>query len=80
MTLSGSGTETVTTASYFTPHATVSLAGASEPVAIADASGRITFKVDLGRGHRDQQYTSQARLAGEDRAGYFTTHAVRFVP
>jgi S-formylglutathione hydrolase FrmB len=78
VTLTGSGTETVTTAPYFAPGATVGLTGAREPRAAADADGRITFTVDLGPPHPYQQYTAQARLAGQDEPGYFKTRAVAF--
>jgi S-formylglutathione hydrolase FrmB len=75
VTLTGSGVETVTTAGYFTPGSLVTLTGAVEPSATADASGRITFHVDLGPAHRLEQYTSLPRVA-EAGGGYWTNKTV----
>jgi S-formylglutathione hydrolase FrmB len=75
--LTGSGLTTVTTASYFVSGQTVALNGASEPSAIADSAGRITFHVDLGSPHDQQQYTAPARVL-EAAGGYFTSRTVRF--
>jgi hypothetical protein len=76
VTLAGSGVETVTTAAYFTPGESVELTGAREASATAGPNGRIKFTVSLGPPHRQQQYTLQARLAGEGKPGYFTTRQV----
>jgi S-formylglutathione hydrolase FrmB len=80
LSLIGSGTETVTTDRYFTPGAPVTLTGAQQRTVTADATGRVKFTVNLGRAHRHQQYTPQARAAGEDTPGYFTERAVTFSP
>jgi hypothetical protein len=76
LTLTGSGTTTVTTTSYFAPGRDIILQGARVRSARADRVGRITFTVDLGPPHRNQEYTLQAALAGESRPGYFTTRKV----
>jgi hypothetical protein len=78
LTLTGSGTETVTSAGYFHAGKTVQLTGARETAAVADGQGRITFHVDLGPSHPNQQYTLQARLAGEDKPDYFKTRNIAF--
>ena len=80
LTLSGSGTESVTTAKLFHPEQVVLLSGATETRARADRRGRLRFNVSLGPAHRMQQFTVQARLAGEGRAGYFMTRRVVFRP
>lgn len=76
--LTGSGIETVTTAPDFNPGAAVRLTGAREAIASADAAGRITFTVDLGPPHPNQEYSPQAILAGENQSGYMTTTSVTF--
>lgn len=76
-TLTGSGTETVTTDACFTPGATVALTGATTSVATADGSGRVTFSVDLGPAHTLQQYTAAER-ALDPVPGYFVTRSVTF--
>jgi hypothetical protein len=80
VTLTGSGLTTVTTAALFAPGAVVGLQGAAQDSATADSQGRIAFAVDLGAPHKHQQYTLQARLAGQGRPGYFKTRSVRFEP
>lgn len=77
LTLTGSGVETVTTAGYFAPGQLVTLNGAVEDSAVADADGRITFHVDLGPAHEIQQYTIQQR-ALEAAGNYFVTRTVEF--
>ena len=79
ITLAGSGFTTVTTAPYFRPFQRVALTGALEASVRADREGSITFHVDLGLPHTQQQYTVQAdalELAG----GYWRTRAVTFRP
>jgi hypothetical protein len=78
LTLTGSGLTKVQTAPLFAPGAILELTGAVEKSAMADSAGRIAFTVNLGRAHRNQQYTLQARLAGEARPGYFQARRVRF--
>ncbi|MFA5891575.1 MAG: hypothetical protein WDA27_11600 [Actinomycetota bacterium] len=76
-TLTGSGTETVTTAACFTPGEVVALSGAITASATADATGRLAFAVDLGPAHTLQQYTAPTR-ALEATPRYFTTQTVTF--
>lgn len=78
LVLTGSGTQSVTTASYFTASQVVSLSGAVEPSVVADPAGRITFHVDLGPTHNNQQYTPAARVL-EAAGNYFTTKNITFV-
>jgi S-formylglutathione hydrolase FrmB len=82
LTITGSGTETVTTAPMFTAGQRVEVTGTGRRpnTVTADTSGRISFHVDLGRPHHAQQYTLAARISGEDRPGYFTTRTVTFHP
>jgi S-formylglutathione hydrolase FrmB len=54
--LTGTGTETVVTASLFRPGTRVGVAGALPAVAIAGRSGRITLRVDLGRPDTSPQF------------------------
>ena len=56
ITLTGSGTTTVTTPPLFQARRFVQLEGATGEWARADDSGRITFRVDLGRASQIQQY------------------------
>jgi len=42
--------------------------------------GRLTFSVDLGPPHADQQFTDAARAAGAGRPGYFRTVKVQLDP
>ena len=81
LTLTGSGTERVTTAGYFAPGQAVTVSGATDnaQTVTADASGRITFDVDLGPPHRFQEYTVQADAAQAlQGSGYFKTRTVGF--
>ena len=79
LTLVGSGTTSVTTPPWFRGRRTVQVVADGERRAVTpDRLGRITFTVDLGPAHEDQQYTPAARLAGDGSPGYFTTRTVRF--
>jgi S-formylglutathione hydrolase FrmB len=75
VTLSGSGTTTVTTPAFFRGLRAVDVlsAGATKVVA-PGRDGRLRFAVDLGRAHADQQTGDPAP------AGYFTSRAVTFAP
>jgi S-formylglutathione hydrolase FrmB len=79
--VTGSGMTTITTAPCFAPGEAVALHRAVEPSATADDQGRITFTVDLGPPHTEQQYTPLARIL-EAAGGYFRSYAVamRSVP
>jgi S-formylglutathione hydrolase FrmB len=76
--LTGSGLTTVATAGYFAEGQVMMLVGAVEPSAVADTHGRITFTVDLGPPHENQQYTLPARVL-EAAGGYFRSQTVNFV-
>lgn len=76
VTLTGSGDTAVTTAPLFAPGERVELEGASEPAAVADGSGRLSFTVSLGPASQTQQYTPERRL--DDHAP--VTRTVRFSP
>lgn len=80
LSLTGSGTGSVTTAGYYHPMQLVKLQGAVEDEARAGPDRGISLRVDLGPPHRHQQYTSQARAAGQDQPGYFKTRTVRLEP
>ena len=77
LTLVGSGGTTVTTPSYFEPGQTVELDGATVPSAVADPDGRITFMVNLGPAHTEQQFTLVQRVL-ELLGKYFVTKKVSF--
>jgi S-formylglutathione hydrolase FrmB len=80
LTLVGSGTTRVTTPPYFKGHDTVAVVAPGGTRAVTpDDDGRLTFDVDLGPAHADQQDTPAARLAGDGSPGYFTTASLRFV-
>jgi S-formylglutathione hydrolase FrmB len=81
LTLTGSGSERVTTARYFAPGQRVIVRGGKRARSVeAGGRGRLAFSVDLGPPHLEQQYTHAARLAGQDSAGYFKTRRIRFTP
>jgi len=80
VTLTGSGTTTVTTESFLQPGQSVGVSdGSSSRTVVADRSGRITFTVDLGPAHMEQQYSTPER-ALELVPGYFQTRTVTFTP
>lgn len=77
VTLTGSGTQGVSTAAYFTPGQTVRVeTDSSATEVVADREGRISFDVDLGTPHQQQQYRDPL---AESSPTYFTTRTVRFV-
>jgi len=81
VTITGSGTETVTTAAYFRGLDRVDVIGDGGMRSVRPSrSGQVTFGVDMGPPHPDQQYTEQAVLAGQDQPGYFAVRTERFDP
>jgi len=68
----GSGLTTVTTQSCFAPNAVVRLSGAVESTARADGSGALSFHIDLGPAHMQQQYTPAADVLEASRAYWVT--------
>jgi hypothetical protein len=80
VSLTGSGTEMVTTAPLFFPTARVVVdgAGAGPQIALADRLGRLSFAVDLGSAHALEQGTADEVAAEAATPGYFTTRQVRF--
>jgi len=81
LTLIGSGTTKVTTPPFFGHADAVDVITADGTRTVTpDAAGRISFPVDLGAPHPDQQDTAQSRLDGDGTAGYFTTRTVKLVP
>ncbi len=75
--LAGSGRTTVTTAPMFAALQAVRVrVGAAVRLIKADAAGRLTFAVNLGRPHPRQQFTLAAALARQ----HPTTKVVRFDP
>ena len=78
--LVGSGTTTVTTPPFYKhAHAVAVVTSQGTRTVTPDAGGRITFKVDLGAPHADQQDTAASRLAGDGSAGYFTQRDVKLM-
>ncbi len=79
LTLTGSGTETVTTAAYFKRKQPVDvvIGGVSQRLR-ANRQGRLTFSVELGPPHAAQQYTGAAVGAGQNAPGYFQQQTVTF--
>jgi S-formylglutathione hydrolase FrmB len=78
LTLTGSGTEAVTTPPLFASGAVVDVGDGSHltPVTAA-ADGRITFSVDLGSPHPNDQYSVEGQ-ALQTLGGYFTTRRIVF--
>ncbi|MDX1510266.1 MAG: alpha/beta hydrolase-fold protein [Nitriliruptorales bacterium] len=80
MTLTGSGLTTVTTARVGDPDTTWVVAGAGDGDALeirADATGRLTFQVDLGPANDVDEYSPQQRASAAG-GGWFTTRTVTF--
>lgn len=77
LVVQGSGTATVRTAPLYQPrHAyAVSGTGDADQRVVADAAGAITFRVDLGASHTDEQYSPQA-TALEAAGSYWTTREI----
>jgi S-formylglutathione hydrolase FrmB len=80
LTVTGSGTVTVTTPAAYEPGAVyrVSASGAStvEPAqqnVVADRAGRLTYTVTLGPSHEHQQYTAPQRAAEAGDPDYWQT-------
>jgi S-formylglutathione hydrolase FrmB len=80
LTLSGSGTETVTTGQIFDPREWVAISGAASGVqrVRADGEGRLTFSVDLGPAHSLEQGTDAELAVASTDPNYFVTAPVRF--
>lgn len=77
LTLTGSGTTSVTTARYFRPGQRVRVATVDAVrVVRAGHDGRLAFTVDLGTPHEVQQYRQENALAEQD-PDHFTTRTVR---
>jgi hypothetical protein len=75
LTLQGTGRASITTAPVYDPGATYRLTGASDPLAVADAGGRLHLVVDLGPSHQAEQFSPAAR-AVQDLPGYMSTRTV----
>jgi len=77
MTVQGSGTATIHTASLYRAGKTyvVSGAAAKPQLVTADRDGRITFSVDLGPSHTQEEYSPAVQLQ-ELGGGYFTVRDV----
>jgi S-formylglutathione hydrolase FrmB len=80
LTLTGSGTTTVTTPPLFRRVKCVDIQGASPAIARPDSSGRIRFTVDLGAPDADQQYTIGASTNRATRTVSFTARRGRLRP
>jgi hypothetical protein len=80
LTLTGSGTESVTTPRFFGPGETVTVQGAATGAlrVRAGGDGRLTFPVDLGPAHSLEQGTDAQVAAQASNPGYFVTRQVRF--
>jgi hypothetical protein len=80
-TLTGSGLTTVQTAPLFAPGERVRVSGnpGGPLTAVANGSGRLIVRADLGAPHSLQQYTPREAAAAE-HPGYFTTRRIRLTP
>lgn len=80
LTVTGSGTESIVTASLFSHGQRVRIVGAGSGPQIvrADAAGRLAFTIDLGRAHALEQDTPAELAAAAADPGYFATRRVRF--
>jgi S-formylglutathione hydrolase FrmB len=78
MTLTGSGRVTVKTPPRYGAKTLYSVTGKGSKTQVvrADSSGRLTFVVDLGPGHTDDQYSIAGRLA-EAQGDYLVTKTVK---
>lgn len=79
LTIEGSGTTIVETAARYVPGATYTVAGhGAEPVDVtADGDGRLTFPVDLGPAHEQDQYTpEQAAAEAAASGGYWVSRQI----
>jgi hypothetical protein len=74
LTLTGTGTETVTTPALYQPGQQVRITGASPALATANTQGRITIAVDLGPADTQQEYAPGAPPPD------YHTRVVRFTP
>ena len=72
LTLTGSGTTTVSTPPLFRRYRRVDLNGATTPSAKPDTDGRISFSVDLGPADTQQEYTPGATTTRTSRTVTFT--------
>lgn len=77
LTLTGSGTTTVTTPPLFRGVKRVDLEGATSAFATPDPAGRISFSVDLGPADTQQQYTPGAQTTQTSRTVAFEPRRVR---
>jgi hypothetical protein len=77
LTLTGSGTTTVTTPPLFRGVKSVHISGGTPTTATPDPAGRIRFTVDLGPPDADQQYTLGARTTQSTRAVTFSPRRKR---
>jgi hypothetical protein len=77
LAVQGSGSATVLTAPRYAAGASyvVSGAGAEAQPVVADADGRLAFRVDLGPSHVFEQFTPQANAA-EAASGYWTVRSI----
>ena len=82
LTLIGSGQTSVTTPPFFKRLRKVDLVSAGEPAVPfrPSSEGRLSFDVDLGAAHPDQQYTDAASAAGAGSPDYFVSRYVKFEP
>lgn len=81
LVVQGSGSATITTAPRYDAGAAYVVSGAGpEPQrVVADAAGRIAFRVDLGPSHVFEQFTPQANAA-EAAGGYWTVRTIAIAP
>jgi hypothetical protein len=79
LTLVGTGRATVTTAGVYEPGAPYRVTGATEPLVLADAAGRLELVVDLGASHPAEQFSLAARPV-QDLPGYMRTRVVAIAP
>jgi len=81
LTLTGSGTVTVTTPALFAPGQVVQVSAGPGPAqaVTADAQGRLSFSVDLGAPHAIEEFTPGADLQQLASGDYFVTRTVTFL-
>jgi S-formylglutathione hydrolase FrmB len=80
LTLTGSGLTRVTTPPYFRRARAVEVEIAGLIERVRPRRGRIEFDVDLGPPHGAQQFTPEARMAGQGSPGYFASRTVALRP
>lgn len=82
LTAAGTGAVRITTAPRYTPRIGYVIRSEGHPDAVvnADTAGRLTFPVDLGPSHTDEQYSPAQRAAEASGAWHVMTRSFTIAP